>query len=303
MFITGVRIEEVPSWRIMFLIRRHLRCRTTTRRLTTAKTFLWCCLIITLSVGAVTPNILPNCATRSGDNSTNSSSFIATVTASSGAKLKWLDGVNLTNGADSMYTCFVCFPQLRSWCLSCLRGVCRQQTGTIRTNCVDCLDRTNAAQCMFALEVTILFLFTCFLLNCSSQRVVAEWNELCAQQTVCQTWTVQFCAWRPSLSFGQFDPRVMQLGCSWYFSCNLQLLPRQLDQLGLANKQQMVSRFVELYKQMWSLNGDHVSRIYAGTGALGGGRSKVRGDKWQSRCSRRFSTALEGFNSMSLIWR
>ena len=26
---------------------------------------------------------------------------------------------------------------------------------------------------------------------------------------------------------------------------------------------------------MWSLNGDHVSRIYAGTGALGGGRSKV----------------------------
>ncbi len=30
---------------------------------------------------------------------------------------------------------------------------CSQQTGTIRTNCVDCLDRTNAVQCMFALEV------------------------------------------------------------------------------------------------------------------------------------------------------
>lgn len=27
---------------------------------------------------------------------------------------------------------------------------------------------------------------------------------------------------------------------------------------------------------MWALNGDHISRIYAGTGALGGGRSKVR---------------------------
>ena len=26
---------------------------------------------------------------------------------------------------------------------------------------------------------------------------------------------------------------------------------------------------------MWTNNGDHVSRIYAGTGALGGGRSKV----------------------------
>ena len=37
----------------------------------------------------------------------------------------------------------------------------------------------------------------------------------------------------------------------------------------------MMSRFTEVYKQMWSLNGDHISRIYAGTGALGGGRSKV----------------------------
>jgi len=43
----------------------------------------------------------------------------------------------------------------------------------------------------------------------------------------------------------------------------------------LAGKAQMVSRFTEVYKQMWMLNGDHVSRIYAGTGALGGGRSKV----------------------------
>ena len=54
------------------------------------------------------------------------------------------------------------------------------------------------------------------------------------------------------------------------------MLPLQLDSLGLANKAQMMSRFVEVYKQMWALNGDHISRIYAGTGALGGGRSKVR---------------------------
>lgn len=45
--------------------------------------------------------------------------------------------------------------------------------------------------------------------------------------------------------------------------------------LGLASKPQMMSRFQEVYKQMWALNGDHISRIYAGTGALGGGRSKV----------------------------
>ena len=55
-----------------------------------------------------------------------------------------------------------------------------------------------------------------------------------------------------------------------------QILNRQLESLGLASKQQMVTRFIEVYKQMWTLNGDHISRIYAGTGALGGGRSKVR---------------------------
>jgi hypothetical protein len=55
----------------------------------------------------------------------------------------------------------------------------------------------------------------------------------------------------------------------------LQVLSQQLESLGLADKPQMMSRFVEVYKQMWGLNGDHVSRIYAGTGALGGGRSKV----------------------------
>jgi len=36
-----------------------------------------------------------------------------------------------------------------------------------------------------------------------------------------------------------------------------------------------MSRFIEVYKQMWVLNGDHLSRLYAGTGALGSGRSKV----------------------------
>ena len=58
-------------------------------------------------------------------------------------------------------------------------------------------------------------------------------------------------------------------------SSSCQMLHRQLSALGLADKPQMVSRFTDIYKQIWSANGDHVSRIYAGTGALGGGRSKV----------------------------
>ena len=62
------------------------------------------------------------------------------------------------------------------------------------------------------------------------------------------------------------------------FLCLTQMLLRMLESLGLASKPQMVSRFEEVYKQMWTLNGDHVSRNYAGTGAMGGGRSKVRTD-------------------------
>ncbi|XP_012937640.1 synaptojanin-1 [Aplysia californica] len=82
--------------------------------------------------------------------------------------------------------------------------VSHQQTGTIRTNCLDCLDRTNATQMMIGLE----------------------------------------------------------------------MLNKQLQALGLAAKPQMVGRFEEVYKQIWVHNGDHMSRIYTGTGALGGGRSK-----------------------------
>ncbi|XP_038053185.1 synaptojanin-1-like [Patiria miniata] len=74
------------------------------------------------------------------------------------------------------------------------------QTGTIRTNCLDCLDRTNAVQAFFGLL----------------------------------------------------------------------MIPRQLEAFGLASKPQMLSRFEEVYRTIWGLNGDHVSRIYAGTGALEG---------------------------------
>ena len=42
----------------------------------------------------------------------------------------------------------------------------------------------------------------------------------------------------------------------------------------LDNKSTVVCRFQEVYKNMWQVNGDQVSRIYAGTGALEG-RSKV----------------------------
>ncbi|XP_069492447.1 synaptojanin-1 [Ambystoma mexicanum] len=85
-------------------------------------------------------------------------------------------------------------------------GVQRSQSGTIRTNCLDCLDRTNSVQAFFGLEILL----------------------------------------------------------------------KQLEVLGLAEKPQLATRFQEVFRSMWSLNGDSISKIYAGTGALEG---KAKGGK------------------------
>lgn len=85
------------------------------------------------------------------------------------------------------------------------KDVVTRQTGTFRTNCLDCLDRTNCVQTFIGLEV----------------------------------------------------------------------LGTQIACLGLQDKAQVVSRFVEVFRQMWVQNGDQVSKIYAGTGALEG-KSKLK---------------------------
>ncbi|CAH8588579.1 unnamed protein product [Schistosoma rodhaini] len=83
------------------------------------------------------------------------------------------------------------------------------QTGVLRINCVDCLDRTNAIETLVGVQI---------------------------------------------------------------------ILPKMLMSLGVNVKDQhnVINRFVDGIKQLWQQNGDHVSRIYAGTGALGSGRSKLR---------------------------
>lgn len=52
------------------------------------------------------------------------------------------------------------------------------------------------------------------------------------------------------------------------------MLPRQLEKMGLTEKPQLVARFQEVFRTMWSANGDSISKIYAGTGALDG-KAKV----------------------------
>lgn len=55
---------------------------------------------------------------------------------------------------------------------------------------------------------------------------------------------------------------------------SLQMLPNQLEIMGLTGKPQLVARFQEVFRTMWSANGDSISKIYAGTGALDG-KAKV----------------------------
>ncbi|XP_018331196.1 synaptojanin-1 [Agrilus planipennis] len=93
------------------------------------------------------------------------------------------------------------------------RNVCSLQTGTIRTNCLDCLDRTNCVQTFFGLEV----------------------------------------------------------------------LAKQLVAMQLVDKKQTVTRFEEVFKQMWINNGNEVSKIYAGTGAIQGGSKLIDGARSAAR--------------------
>ncbi|KAJ8950358.1 hypothetical protein NQ314_007893, partial [Rhamnusium bicolor] len=102
--------------------------------------------------------------------------------------------------------------------LSCERAGTRLdlinlQTGTIRTNCLDCLDRTNCVQTFLGLET----------------------------------------------------------------------LAKQLQSMQLVNKQQTISRFEEVFKQMWINNGNEISKIYAGTGAIQGGSKLMDGARSAAR--------------------
>lgn len=91
--------------------------------------------------------------------------------------------------------------------------VVNEQQGTLRTNCLDCLDRTNCVQTFFAMEI----------------------------------------------------------------------LAVQLGLLKLMEKQQMVSRFEEVFRQMWINNGNEVSKIYAGTGAIQGSSKLMDGARSAAR--------------------
>ncbi|GBP83839.1 Synaptojanin-1 [Eumeta japonica] len=87
------------------------------------------------------------------------------------------------------------------------------QKGVIRTNCLDCLDRTNCIQTFIGLE----------------------------------------------------------------------MLNVQLTLLQATDKKQNIHRFEEVFKQMWINNGNEISKIYAGTGAIQGGSKLIDGARSAAR--------------------
>jgi phosphatidylinositol-bisphosphatase len=106
-------------------------------------------------------------------------------------------------------------PYLDSFGLFYAKGnsVVKHQTGTMRINCTDCLDRTNCIQKFFALEV----------------------------------------------------------------------LAKQLEFLCQNETDQIISRFEEVFQQLWVNNGNEISRIYAGTGAIQGGSKLLDGARSAAR--------------------
>ncbi|CAG7722785.1 unnamed protein product [Allacma fusca] len=89
----------------------------------------------------------------------------------------------------------------------------KYQYGTIRTNCLDCLDRTNCVQTFIGLKV----------------------------------------------------------------------LKSQLEAMEMMDKPQVLQRFEEIFRQMWVNNGNEVSKIYAGTGAIQGGSKLMDGARSAAR--------------------
>ena len=47
------------------------------------------------------------------------------------------------------------------------------------------------------------------------------------------------------------------------------MLVQQLEGLKISSKATLLSRFKQIFDQMWMQNGDNISKLYAGTRALG----------------------------------
>ena len=121
--------------------------------------------------------------------------------------------------------------------------VLRQQAGAFRTNCMDCLDRTNVVQNVLAekvleMQLTALgFVTSADLENCA--KAAASAADLTSKKSggICS-----------KLQFWKKPPKVNPVTLSLLYKVN--------------------GVFAWTYKGMWADNADRMSILYSGTGAL-----------------------------------
>ncbi|KHJ80070.1 hypothetical protein OESDEN_20264, partial [Oesophagostomum dentatum] len=120
-----------------------------------------------------------------------------------------------------------------------------EQSGVLRVNCLDCLDRTNAVQTVVGLLAV---------------RTLVNLTHLCDPY--------------PNRCKNLIGVRVPP---QFYNVCILDMVVRdQVASLGLEKgKVNVEQRIEEIFRDLWQKNGDLCSNIYAGTGALDG-KSKFK---------------------------
>lgn len=67
----------------------------------------------------------------------------------------------------------------------------------------------------------------------------------------------------------------------------------------LVDKKQTISRFEEVFKQMWINNGNEISKMYAGTGAIQGGSKVTKNPQINPSISNTIIFTVNGRSSFS----
>lgn len=157
--------------------------------------------------------------------------------------------------------CLLNESRVRARCVRC------RQRGFVRTNCIDCLDRTNALQTLMGVDALGMQLD----LVIERLGLVERYGRFSYALPV--PVPVPSPVPIPLLlsSFALLSP--LPLG---FISFNMLYSHRRGGSGPNPQGAQLQQRCVEAARACWMTNGDYIAHIYTGTGALGGGRSRIK---------------------------
>ncbi|PPR82200.1 hypothetical protein GOBAR_AA38518 [Gossypium barbadense] len=132
----------------------------------------------------------------------------------------------------------------------------KEQLGVVRTNCIDCLDRTNVTQCFPAVTI--------------SGPVQTSTDNLCFLNAVLSVWLLVMRVIFHRSSLSETQTLTHTQGESMI---GRKMLELQLRRIGVFAAEETISSHTNLdekYKILWANHGDDVSIQYSGTPALKG---------------------------------